>query len=333
MKRFLLALAAIALLAAPADAGRRCWRYGYSYGYTLSNSYCWPSNCWQCHPRKQQAAAYNWREAITTIEKQKVETSAFLQALQTVSSPMPGVQPQGYVAPQGYGAYGQVAPYGSAGASMVGEYSSYPVQGSTLLGASAFTVPQTVDLNGNSATLLEVAKLQTQGATQIAGDVKDLSANAFAQQQQSQTQAMAFQALAQIAQGRPANVESLRFQIVQGPNGTFQLQPQPQVPQQGPPQAASPPPSQPAPIHPGLAILQSQTCSECHSPGNQQGTFDVTALTVASVQAASQRVSLPDDDPKRMPKAKVEGGFGPGRVLSSEEKRAIQDLALGVQSK
>jgi phenylpyruvate tautomerase PptA (4-oxalocrotonate tautomerase family) len=55
---------------------------------------------------------------------------------------------------------------------MVGEYSSYPVQGSTLLGASAFTVPQTVDLNGNSATLLEVAKLQTQGATQIAGDVK-----------------------------------------------------------------------------------------------------------------------------------------------------------------
>lgn len=326
MKRFLLALLVLGLLNGTAEAGRRCWRSGYSYGYTLRNSYCWPQGCWSCHPRKSSTSSYNWREAITTIEKQKVETNAFLQALQTIS-PQPQAQQYGY---QAYGqAGGYAMPYGT---QTYGEYASYPQTGNTLYGAAAYLTPPSVNVDATAQTLLQLSGQMNNGASQLAVETKGLVEATSAAQERVQTRAMAIQALMELSRPQPATQQTLRWQSYQGPVQPQPAPPQPQAPvQPQPAQGATP---QPSPVHQAVATIFNNDCVQCHSPQGKwgvQGTFDITALTTEMLTAAAKRTSLPEDDPKRMPKTKTADGFGPGRVLSFEEQKAIQDLALGVQ--
>jgi hypothetical protein len=311
MKRLLLALVAVGLLASTASA--RCGRWRYS-GYTLHNSYHWPSNCWQCHKKKKSVAAYNWREAMTTIEKQKIETSAFLQALQTIS---PQQQAQGYAA--GYGATYQ------------GEMSSYPVQGNSLYGVQAYSSNPLIDLNAAFATQAKLAGQLSAGAHSSASDAADLTSLAYQLESDRQAKIAAFSAVQAIAQGNPPQPQAtqFRFKAEIGPSGQVVIHPE--SPQ---PSVTAPADALPSGAVDGLAVLE-QRCASCHSAGGREGIkggFDLAklgGLDAAAWDEICRRIDLPPEDPDAMPQGiGDDGSYGPGRPLDWREKAAIRELAL-----
>lgn len=305
MIRALLALAAVALLAAPAEAGRRCRYRTYQTIYSLNG---WQHSCYSCHNKKQ--SAFSWKEAILKIESTKQDYAAFADALSKVA-----IQPQG-------GAYGSYAAAGYGGGyqtTVAGQYSSYPVQGNTLLGVQAYASHPLLDLNAAAGTLGKVVEQTATGSQNLIAGYGNFTATAYALDSQRQENVAAYQAILGVRQGPAvqAKAEVFKFQSTTEPS-------------QQPPVAAQ----QPTQQHPGLTVL-TQRCAACHSPGGQhgvQGTFDLSKLDLKMVQAAADRVSLPVDDPKRMPLGtKTETGFSPGPALPWNEIRAIQDLSLGVQ--
>ena len=308
MIRALLALAAVALLAAPAEAGRRCRYRTYQTIYSLNG---WQHSCYSCHNKKQ--SAFSWKEAILKIESTKQDYAAFADALSKVA-----LQPQG-------GAYGGYAAQGYGGGyqtTVAGQYSSYPVGGNSLYGVQSYASHPLLDLNAAAGTLGKVVEQTAAGSQNLISGYGNFTATAYALDSQRQENVAAYQAILGVRQGpvTQAKAEVFKYQSTTEPA----------------PQAAAGPPQQ-APQqqqHPGLVVL-SQRCAACHSPNGQhgvQGTFDLSRLDLKMVQAAADRVSLPVDDPKRMPLGeKTEAGFSPGPALPWNELRAIQDLALGVQ--
>jgi hypothetical protein len=303
MQRILIFLAVV-LVAAPAVAGRRCNR---TSGYTLQNSYAWPKHgsCWSCHKAKT-AEAYNWRKAITTIEAQKIETAAFLQALGTIS---PSGQGQAYAQGGGY-------------SSVQGEFSSYPVQGQSLYGVQSYASHPLVDINAAFSTQ---GKLQAQlnaGAHASSQDLADLTSLAYQLESNRQTQIAAFGAIQAVAQGHPPQPQAtqFRFNATTLPNGQIQIQPEPTVSAQGQPSG-----------NPGLLVLENR-CASCHDGPNAHGKFNLAGdLTKELADKIEDRLRLPSDDPLAMPRVKTADGFGPGEPLSDRELNAVQDLLWGVQ--
>lgn len=317
MGRIFLALIAFAVLASPAVAGRRCYRSNYGYGYTLRNSYSWPSNCWQCHPKKA-AEPYNWRKAITTIEAQKVETAAFLEALQTISPPQQ--QPMGYVQQSSYGALGYAS-------TLQGELATFGPQGQTLYGVNS-VVQQTPPWDRN-VLMHQRGQLTEQlqaFARADAQDLSDLNATAHAQAMRERELEITTSSILQAQRGnQPAPVNQVfRFSATTTPTGQVVIQPdQPQ----GPPAM---PQFEAANL---LGVMQSR-CASCHSGANVQGKFDVGKLATLNAEQRddiAKRVSLPPDDPNHMPKASGADGFGPGPALDRKEINLIEDWAWGTQ--
>jgi hypothetical protein len=301
MNRILIFLA-VALVSTTAVAGRRCNR---TSGYTLYNSYSWPKHggCWSCHKAKT-ATAYNWREAITTIEKQKIETSAFLQALETVS---PRGQAQAYGVPGGY-------------SSVQGEYSSYPVQGQSLYGVQSYATHPLIDINAAFSTQ---GKLQSQlqaGAHASSQDLADLTSLAYQLESNRQTQIAAFGAIQAVAQGHPPQPQAtqFRFSATQGPNGQIQIQPEP-VQAQGQQSGNA-----------GMLVLENR-CASCHSGPTGKGKFNLAELSQEQLDEALRRVNLPVDDPQYMPRVKTADGFGPGEPLTSRERHDLETLVWGAE--
>lgn len=304
------AMAILAVLIFPSVSEARCGRWRYGVSYTL-NSYNWPANggCFSCHKAKTEA--YNWQKAITTIEAQKVETEAFLTALATIS-PQQGGQVQAFGVP-GYGA-----------ASVSGSYSSYPVQGNSLYGVQSYATHPLIDLNAAFNTQSKLAAQLTAGAHASAQDAADLTSLAYQLESNRQTQIAAFNAIQSVAQGpapTPAAV-SMVFRASTLPNGQVDIQPV----QPGSVSASSVDAT-------GLGVLQAK-CAACHSGGNVQGHFDLAKmaqLSQSNWDDIADRIALPVDDPKHMPKGKTGEGYGPGEALSRKEINAIEDLAWGTK--
>lgn len=299
MIRILIFLALVFVNAAPAAAGRRCGRTYQTY----ASGHGWGQSCYACH--KQKASAYNWREAITTIEKQKIETAAFLQALGSVSG------------------RGNAAVYGSpGGVSIEGQISSYPVQGQSLYGVQSYATHPLIDLNAAFNTQGKLAAQLSAGAQATAQDAADLTSLAYQLESNRQTQIAAFNAIQAVAQGpAPQPVaQSMVFRATSGPNGVV-IEPVPQG------QEAAGPAANPG----GLAVLEA-SCASCHSGANVQGRFDlakIDQLSVSNWDDLLERLDLPPEDPKAMPRAKTAEGFGPGVKLTRREIHAIEDLAWG----
>lgn len=316
MLRLILALSAVAMLAVPAEAGRRCRYRTYQTLYSLNG---WNHSCYQCHNSKK-AQAFSWKEAIIKLESTKQDYAAFNEALARVAG---SPSPTGYTSAYAAGGYP-----GGYSSTFAGELSSYPVQGQSLYGVQSYQPPVNLDINTAVHGLTQVTQQVNQAGHAIAMDVSDIVQTSAAAQNRRFERELALKALDlareinQGAAGAP-QASTLRFQVITQPNG--QVQVIPEQPQAGPQQ----PPQQ----HPGLAVLQ-QSCTECHSPQGKygvHGAFDLSKLSQEMVEAAANRVGLPDDDPKRMPRSSNGDGFQAGRVLSWEEKHAIEDLALGVK--
>lgn len=298
MNRFILALAAVALLVSPAAAGRRCYR---TY-QTLYSTAGWShgSGCYSCHPRKSQAR--DPKELLSGLAAKLHGDAEWYREFHALT-----------------GARGGYAAAGMPGyqTSVTGEYSSYPVQGNTLLGVQALQAGHPLlDLNAQANTLGKVIEQTTTGGQNLIAGYGNYATSVYAMENDRQAKVAAYQAILGVHQGPAvaARAEVFKYQATTEPGV----------------QAA---PGQPQQQHPGLTVL-GQKCIDCHSPSGQfgvHGTFDMTKLDLAMVQAAADRVSLPDGDEKKMPRAKTESGFGHGPALTWQEIRAIQDLALGVK--
>jgi len=300
MTRILIALA-VALSASPSVAGWRC----------RNGCYYWVAPQAQAY-QKPAAAAYNWRQAITTIEAQKIETNAFIEALGKVS-----VAPQGKVAAQGY-----VGPYGL---QQTQEYSSYPAQGATLYGASQYSPTPTVD---RMALMNMQTKLQAQiqgSAHQGAQDTADLMSLAHTQAKEERDLEITISGIlsANANSQEPPKEQHWRQQTVVGPYGAAVVTQGGPVPQ---PQATASAQG----MLDGRSIIDS-TCMSCHSGNNIQGNLDLTdlrLLTQSQRDAVGDRIDLPPGDAKIMPQEATEAGFIPGKPLNWREKKAVFDLLL-----
>lgn len=306
MNRFILALVAVALLAAPAEAGRRCYR-SYQTIYSLNG---WNHSCYSCHAQKKPRSDKDLLSGLASKLSGDAQWYGEFHSL------------TGKYAQQG-GVYAAAGVPGGYQTTVAGQYSSYPVQGQSLYGVQqAYSNHSLLDLNAAAGTLGKVVEQTAAGSQNLISGYGNFTATAYALDSQRQENVAAYQAILGVRQGpvTQAKAEVFKYQSTTEPA----------------PQAAAGPPQQ-APQqqqHPGLVVL-SQRCAACHSPNGQhgvQGTFDLSRLDLKMVQAAADRVSLPVDDPKRMPLGeKTEAGFSPGPALPWNELRAIQDLALGVQ--
>lgn len=310
MTRFIIALAAVALLAAPAEAGRRC-RRTYQTIYSRAG-WTHGGGCFSCHASKSQAR--DPKELLSGLASKLSGDAAWYKEFNALTS--------GYAQRGGYTAAGYAGGYRTA---VAGEISSYPVQGNTLLGVQGFQATHPLlELNAAAGTLGAAVQQLNTGAIGLTNGYGNFVAGAHALDNQRMENIAAYQAILGVRQGPPVQprADVFKWQSTTEPNG------QAQSPTQQP-QAAN----QPAQQHPGLVVLQ-QRCVACHSPQGEfgvHGTFDLSKLDLAMVQAAADRVSLPPGDAKAMPQVKTETGFGPGTALPWNEIRAIQDLALGVR--
>lgn len=305
MKSLAAALLILASLASPSVAGWRCNR---SYYQTYASSANWSSGCYQCHPQPhKKAAAYNWREAITTIERQKIETQAFLTALQTIS-------PQGQVTAQGYPG-GYQSQYAS-------EYSSYPVAGSSLYGVQSYSTNPLIDLNAAFQTQSKLAQQLTAGAHATAADAADLTSLAYQLENDRQAKIAAFQSITAVAQGAPPQPTATQFrqQMTVSPSGATTT-----VTTSATGQATAT--AQGQPVIDGLAVLESK-CASCHAGQNISGGFDLAKLTPEGLARAIERINLPPDDPKHMPQVPTDSGYVPGQPLEWRERHAVEALLL-----
>lgn len=312
MIRVILALAAVTLLAAPAEAGRRCYR-SYQTIYSLNG---WNHSCYQCHPRKSQAR--DPKDLLAGLASKLSGDAAWYKEFNALTS--------GYAQRGGYASATAYA--GGYQTTTAGEYSSYPVGGNSLYGVQSYSSHPLLDLNAAAGTLGKVVEQTNTGAQNLISGYGNFTATAYALDSQRQENIAAYQAILGVRQGPAvqARAEVFRYQTTTEPNaaggqaGAGQSQ---NAPQQAPPP------------HPGLVVL-NQRCVDCHSPNGQfgvHGAFDLSKLDLKMVQAAADRVSLPPGDAKAMPRVKTAEGFGPGEALPWNEIRAVQDLALGVPAR
>jgi mono/diheme cytochrome c family protein len=293
-----------------ASAGRRC---GRTY-QTLQTRYGWSTSCRECHKPKQ-AEAYNWRKAITTIEAQKVETAAFISALQTIS-PQPQGQASAYGVPMGYAS------------TLQGELSTFAPQGNTLYGASQVygrTPPwDRMVLMNQRGKLTE--QLQAF-AHQDSQDLSDLNAEAHrqasAERELEITQSNIIESQRiRASVNSPAVNQTFRFSATTGPTGQTIIVPE---------QQQTPPYTPQAMQGPDVLQLLTQRCASCHAGANVSGKFNLDAglasLSPEQKDDIAQRVALPVDDPAHMPKAATGEGHGPGPMLDRREINAIEDWA------
>lgn len=311
MIRALLALAAAALLAAPAEAGRRCRR---TY-QTLYSTAGWShgSGCYSCHARKSQAR--DPKELLSGLASKLSGDAAWYKEFNALTS---GYTQRGGYAQQGYGGYQT---------TVNGEYSSYSPAGNSLYGVQqAYSNHPLLDLNAAAGTLGKVVEQTNAGAQGLIAGYGNFTASAYASENDRQARIAAYQAILGVHQGPAVAAKAEVFR--------YQSTTEPAAPGGGQPSAGNGQnaPQQPAPPHPGLVVLNNR-CVACHSPQGEfgvHGKFDLSKLDLAMVQAAADRVSLPPGDAKAMPQVKTAEGFGPGETLPWNEIRAVQDLALGV---
>lgn len=321
-------LVVVLAVAANASAGWRSCNRGYYHSYRSSAN--WYPSCYSCHPRPHaaKAKAYNWREALTTIQGQKVETNAFIAGLQAVSADIPGAPAQGG------GAVVQLGQTGGYSYQQSAALSSYPVGGNTVYaqGASAFLPTPTVNRMAlmDSQTALQ-AQLQTSMHAG-AQDTADLMALGHEQATTERRLELALQANERaLLAARDAERE------IHWRSDT----------------TATPPPPMPTPT-PGVAVplnaapggghsagsramldgarVLETKCAACHKSGGKmgiQGGFDLADLAIDDLKVAVDRINLSPEDPKAMPRSVSDAGeFGPGQALTWQERHAIEALYL-----
>ena len=315
MGRFFLTLIAVALLASPAAAGRRCYRSNYGYGYTLQNSYSWPKHgaCWSCHPKPAAKSSYvDWRTDMTRIAGRIADNADFEANFDKIIAAS-GRQ----VVRQGYAVSG-----GQGYSSIQGEYSSYPVQGQSLYGVQSYSTHPLIDLNAAFQTQSKLAGQLGIAAHATAGDAADLTSLAYQLESNRQTQIAAFSAIQSVAQGAPPQptATQFRFNASVQPNGQIQV-----VPVDPQPQAQAEPSG-----NDGLLVLENR-CASCHNGEPAEGKFSMKGqLTRALADDIERRINLPPEDPAAMPKSKTPDGHGPGEQLSARERNAVEDLLWSV---
>ena len=199
----------LALFAAPstADAARRCGRCGHvvAHVHTCGSGYY----CDSCY-RSYKPKAVGWRDALTAIAARKADNEAFNQGLQAILGTGQGGYASAQASAGGYG-YAQ---------STAGEYSSYPVQGNTLLGVNAYSNHPLVDLNATLNLQGKLAQQLAQGAHASATDTADLASTVYTLENDRQAKIAAFSAVQAIAQGAPPQptVNTFRFQQTTQPS-------------------------------------------------------------------------------------------------------------------
>lgn len=292
---------------------------------------CYNRYCRTCYPKHSYASKsysnnWSWKEALAKIAERKSDNEAFAQGLAAVAGG--GASASAHV-----NAYGQGAAYAGHGyaQSTVGEFSSYPVEGNTILGVNAYAANPLVDLN---ATLNLQGKLAAQladGAHGAASDTADLANTVYTLESNRQAQIAAFAAIRDVAQGAPPQptVNTFRFQHTTQPaqSGAFTTQagsdPQASV-------TASAAAGNPPLAGPTLESVLSTRCASCHTGAEAAGGLNVADFALEDLKAMVDRVNLPSSDPKAMPQAKVDGGFGPGTPLTWKERHAIEAAYLQV---
>lgn len=308
MQRILIILA-VALMASPAVAGRRCNR---TVGYTLQNSYAWPKHggCYSCHTAKKAVAkADDWRSDMTGIGGRLVDNADFEANFDKLIE----------LRQRSRGTYVQSGGY----STIQGEYSSYPTQGQTLYTVGQqVKLPEDIRIQETLNRLLSIGEQQNLGVRQITTDVADITAVEAERRETFATKQLAMQANIAIANGNPPTpvAETFRFSATKSPTGQVIIQPEPTVSAQGQPSN-----------NPGLLVLENR-CASCHSGPNVQGKFDLAKLDQLSDsnwEDVLERISLPAEDPRAMPKSKTAEGFGPGQQLTRREIHDVEDLAWG----
>lgn len=291
MRSFLTILLLMAM-ATPASAGR-CRRTFQSY--SSSHGWSYSGGCYQCH--KPAAKSKGWREAIVTLQQTKQEYAAFVQSIQAVA---------------GAGTYAQ---QGSV-ANYSGQYSSYPAQGASVYGVSAYASNPLLDLGAVINGQQKLAQQLTLGAQQSASDTADIANLTYTLENDRAAKIAAYQAIASISQGAPAQptVSNFRFNATVHPNGQVTVQQDPVVMSQ----------SAGGDLQ---AVLESR-CAECHAGPEPKGKFDLSRLDAQALEKAVVRINLPPDDPKAMPQRKTADGFEPGEPLSWRERHAIEDALI-----
>jgi mono/diheme cytochrome c family protein len=291
-----------------ASAGRRC---GRTY-QTLQTRHGWDTSCRSCHKPAAAAKPFNWREAAVVIEKEKIETAAFMQWL----GQQQGGQASAYGVPMGYAS------------TLQGELSTFSPQGNTLYGASQVygrTPPwDRMVLMNQRGKLTE--QLQAF-AHQDSQDLSDLNAEAHrqasAERELEITQSNIIESQRiRASSNSPAVNQTFRFSATTTPSGQVVVVPE---------QQQTPPYTPQAMQGPDVMQLLTQRCASCHAGANVSGKFNLDAglasLSPEQKDDIADRVALPADDPAHMPKAATAEGHGPGPMLDRREINAIEDWA------
>jgi hypothetical protein len=307
----MLAMALASFAASPASAGK-CY-----------NRYC--RTCYHSgYSQKTYAKDWSWKEALAKIAERKADNEAFAQGLAAVSG-------GGASASASVNAYGQSGPGHGYVQTSTGEFSSYPVEGNTILGVNAYANNPLVDLN---ATLNLQGKLAAQladGAHGAASDTADLANTVYMLESNRQAQIAAFAAIRDVAQGAPPQptVNTFRYQHTTQPaqgGAPFTTQGGPVTP--GSTVSASA--SVGAPPLPGLSFesVVAGRCASCHTGAEAKGGLNVEDLDLDGLKAMVARVNLPTSDPKFMPQKLAEGQHVSGEALTWQERHAIESMLL-----
>lgn len=270
----------IGSFASTADAG----------GYRCGNRYCKT-----CYPQQSTYKAKGWRETYAEYLKQREDNQAFNQAWG---------QALGVQAPQ-YG-HGGTLNYST-------EYSSYPVQGNTLYGVSAYSSSPLLDLGALHSGQQKLTAQLTASAHQAASDTADLTSQAYVLEADRQQKLAAYEAITAVSQGAPAQPTAESFRTQQ--SLTFEGTPSnPQV----------------------LAVTAGHTfdsvianqCVKCHAGAEAKGGLDMSGdVSFEQVESIYDAVRT-----GKMPVKKGESGFEPAERLSLEEEAAIASEYLRMKS-
>lgn len=314
----LMLLAAMLATPSVAEAGRRCGRCGrvVTHVYSHGGGY----SCDSCYKKQEPAKEIGWRAGLAALLKFEQDIAAYETGKRQLAagSGAGGSYASAYAGVGGAG-YGQ-------GVTTFGEYSSYPVQGNTLLGVNAYSTHPLVDLNATLNLQGKLASQLAQGAHASAADTADLASTVYTLENDRQAKIAAFSAVQAIAQGAPAQptVNTFRFQQTTQPAGPSGGSPG-QV-------SASATVGPLASAGPTLEAVIANRCASCHTGAEAAGGLNMADFGLAELEAMVERVNLSPDDPKFMPQVKTDGGHGPGTPLTWMERHALEAALLSAKA-